>query len=71
MEKLTVAILFGGRSGEHEVSLQSARSVMDQINREKYDVFPSVSLRMGYGWLEKTHGNHCIQKTPITFYPLL
>lgn len=38
MKKLTVAILFGGRSGEHEVSLQSARSVMDQINRDKFEI---------------------------------
>jgi D-alanine-D-alanine ligase len=37
--KLRVGIIFGGRSGEHEVSLMSARSVLDVIDKEKYDVY--------------------------------
>jgi len=37
MEKLTVAILFGGRSAEHEVSLQSAKNVIDSIDKTKYN----------------------------------
>jgi D-alanine-D-alanine ligase len=36
--KIRVGILFGGRSAEHEVSLQSARNVIEAINREKYEV---------------------------------
>ena len=36
-EKLKVAVLFGGRSAEHEVSLQSAKNVIDAIDREKYE----------------------------------
>lgn len=36
MEKLTVAIIFGGKSAEHEVSLQSALSIINAIDREKY-----------------------------------
>jgi D-alanine-D-alanine ligase len=36
--KIRVAVLFGGRSGEHEVSIMSARSVLDAINPEKYIV---------------------------------
>ena len=36
--KLVVGIIFGGRSGEHEVSLMSARSVLSVIDREKYEV---------------------------------
>ena len=35
--KIRVAVLFGGRSAEHEVSLQSARNVVDAINAEKYE----------------------------------
>jgi D-alanine-D-alanine ligase len=35
--KIRVAVLFGGRSAEHEVSLQSARNVIAAIDREKYD----------------------------------
>nr|MBU2815149.1 hypothetical protein [Acidithiobacillus ferruginosus] len=37
MKKTKVAIIFGGKSAEHEVSLQSARNVFDAIDREKYD----------------------------------
>ena len=36
-KKLKVAILFGGKSAEHEVSLQSAKNVYDAINRDKYE----------------------------------
>lgn len=36
--KLRVGVLFGGRSGEHEVSLMSARSVLSALNPEKYEV---------------------------------
>jgi len=38
--KIRVGIIFGGRSGEHEISLASARSVMDAIDKGKYDVVP-------------------------------
>lgn len=40
MKKTRVGILFGGRSGEHEVSLLSAASVLQAIDRRKYDVIP-------------------------------
>jgi len=40
VKKLTVAILFGGKSGEHEVSLRSAASVLKALDREKYNVIP-------------------------------
>jgi len=40
MKKLRIGILFGGRSGEHEVSLLSAASVLNAINRKKYEVIP-------------------------------
>jgi len=40
MKKIRVGILFGGRSGEHEVSLLSAASVFNAIDKEKYDVVP-------------------------------
>lgn len=38
--KIRVGIMFGGRSGEHEVSLRSARSIMDAIDKTKYEVLP-------------------------------
>src|SRR6201993_2431106 len=40
MEKLRVGILFGGRSGEHEVSLLSAASVLNAIDKDRYEVVP-------------------------------
>src|ERR1700686_3017283 len=40
MKKLRVGILFGGRSGEHEVSLLSAASVLNAIDKDKYEVVP-------------------------------
>ncbi len=39
-KKLKIGVIFGGRSGEHEVSLESARSVMAALDREKYVVVP-------------------------------
>jgi D-alanine-D-alanine ligase len=38
--KIRVGVILGGRSGEHEVSLASARSVMDAIDEEKYEIVP-------------------------------
>jgi D-alanine-D-alanine ligase len=40
MKKLTVALLFGGKSGEHEVSLRSAASILKALDRDKYKVIP-------------------------------
>ena len=37
MKKIRVGVVFGGRSAEHEVSLQSAKNVLDALNREKYE----------------------------------
>lgn len=48
MKKLRVGILFGGRSGEHEVSLLSAASVFDAIDKNKYDVVPIGITKEGH-----------------------
>jgi len=37
-KKIRVGILFGGRSAEHEVSLQSAKNIIDAIDTNKYEV---------------------------------
>ena len=39
MSKINVALIFGGKSGEHEVSLLSTASIYKHINRDKYNVF--------------------------------
>ncbi len=49
-KKLRVGILFGGRSGEHEVSLLSAASILKAIDRKKYDVVPIGITKEGR-WL--------------------
>jgi D-alanine-D-alanine ligase len=49
-KKLRVGILFGGRSGEHEVSLLSAASILKAIDRRKFDVVPIGITKDGH-WL--------------------
>jgi D-alanine-D-alanine ligase len=50
LKKLRVAVLFGGRSGEHEVSLRSAASIMQALDQEKYEVVPIGITKQG-SWL--------------------
>ena len=49
-KKLRVGVLYGGRSGEHEVSLLSAASILKAIDRAKYDVVPIGITKQGR-WL--------------------
>jgi D-alanine-D-alanine ligase len=49
-KKLRVGILFGGRSGEHEVSLLSAASILKAIDRRKFEVVP-IGITKGGRWL--------------------
>ena len=37
-KKLKIAVLFGGKSAEHEVSLNSAKNVIDALDKSKYEV---------------------------------
>ena len=50
MKKLSVCILFGGMSPEHEVSLRSAESVLNHIDHSKYNVFP-VGITKEGDWI--------------------
>ena len=54
MEKIRVGILFGGRSGEHEVSLLSAASVLNAIDKDKYEVVP-IGITKDGRWLTAEH----------------
>ncbi len=49
-KKLRIGIIFGGRSGEHEVSLASAQAIMENLDKDKYDVVPIGITRSGT-WL--------------------
>ncbi len=50
MKKLSVCVLFGGMSPEHEVSLRSAESVLNNIDKDKYNVFP-VGITKEGNWI--------------------
>jgi len=50
MNKIRVAVFYGGRSGEHEVSLQSAASVVQNLDRERFDIVPIGIDKQGH-WL--------------------
>ncbi len=47
MRKLSVCVLFGGISPEHEVSLRSAESVLNNLDKEKYNIFPVGITKKG------------------------
>lgn len=73
-KKLRVLVLFGGRSGEHEISLRSARSVISQLDPQKYEVVP-VGITLEGRWLagEDVLGKFERRETaglvPVTFIP--
>jgi D-alanine-D-alanine ligase len=48
--KITIAVLFGGRSGEHEISLRSAASILSALHPEKYQVVP-IAIRPDGHWV--------------------
>ena len=50
MKKLSVCILFGGISPEHEVSLRSAEAVLNNLDHEKYNIFP-VGITKDGDWI--------------------
>src|SRR5215470_10917642 len=60
MKKLRVGVLFGGRSGEHEVSLLSAASVLKAINPEKYEVVPIGITKEGR-WVSPAHAEKLLR----------
>src|SRR5713226_4466011 len=47
MKKVRVAVLYGGRSGEHEVSLQSAASVINHLDRSRFEIVPVAIDKQG------------------------
>jgi len=64
MKKLRVGILFGGRSGEHEVSLLSAASVLKAIDKDKYEVVP-IGITKDGRWLTSEHAENLLEGKPI------
>jgi D-alanine-D-alanine ligase len=60
MAKVRVGILFGGRSGEHEVSLLSAASVVNAIDKTKYEVVP-IGITKDGRWLTAEHAEKLLR----------
>jgi D-alanine-D-alanine ligase len=52
--KLQIGVIFGGRSGEHEVSLMSARSMLSVLDPHRYDV-TQIAITRGGAWLTGEH----------------
>jgi D-alanine-D-alanine ligase len=63
--KVRVGVLFGGQSGEHEVSLVSARAIMDGLDPEKYDIIPIGITKQGR-WIiaADAHARLLVQADP-------
>jgi len=64
MKKIRVGILFGGRSGEHEISLLSAASVFNAIDKNKYEVVPIGITKEGR-WVTAEHAERLLQGKPV------
>ena len=62
-KKLRVGVLFGGRSGEHEISLLSAASVLNAIDKTKYDVVP-IGITKDGSWVTSTHAEALLHGKP-------
>src|ERR1700677_2604114 len=60
MAKIRVGILFGGRSGEHEISLLSAASVLNAIDKTKYEVVP-IGITKDGRWLTAEHAERLLK----------
>lgn len=62
--KIRVGILFGGRSGEHEISLLSAASVFKAIDKQKYDVVPIGITKEGR-WVTAADAERLLSGKPL------
>ncbi|AZR73051.1 D-alanine--D-alanine ligase A [Anoxybacter fermentans] len=64
-DRLKLALIFGGRSSEHEVSIMSARSIYQAINKDKYEVFPIAITKEGR-WLSPKISKKVLDDGKIT-----
>jgi D-alanine-D-alanine ligase len=63
-KKLKVGVIFGGRSGEHEVSLRSAESIINALDRNKYEVVPIAITKQGK-WLSSSEATNLLPRAVI------
>lgn len=64
-KKLRVGIIFGGRSGEHEVSLRSARSIIDAIDKKRYEIVPIAITKEGR-WLSSGEAQKLLPESVLS-----
>ena len=79
MNKLNVCVLFGGMSPEHAVSLRSAESVLNNLDTEKYNIFPVGITKEGkwflfagedYSQLPGGNWEHNVNNCPVAISPV-
>ncbi|KKP87036.1 MAG: D-alanyl-alanine synthetase A [Candidatus Roizmanbacteria bacterium GW2011_GWA2_35_8] len=59
MKKINIGLIYGGRSGEHEVSLQSAKSIYEALDKNKYNVYLIGIDKQGH-WLLGNPANYLL-----------
>lgn len=59
VKKLRVGVIFGGRSGEHEVSLRSARAVIEALDKSRYTVLP-IAINKEGKWLSPAQSSRLL-----------
>jgi len=70
-KKINLAVLFGGRSGEHEVSLMSARSVLSVLDPEKYNV-TQIGITHDGRWLSGDNAIDCFNTGKLqSLFPVM
>ena len=67
-KQLRVGVIFGGRSSEHEVSVRSAASVIEAIDRKKYEVVPIAISREGK-WLSPPDASKLLPQNAQSLLP--
>jgi D-alanine-D-alanine ligase len=67
-KKLRVGVVFGGKSGEHEISARSAASVIEAIDQKKYDVVPIAISREGK-WLGPAEATRLLSQNAQALLP--
>jgi D-alanine-D-alanine ligase len=61
-EKIRVAIIFGGKSAEHEISIISAKNVIDAINKDKYETIP-IGIDKDGSWYLNEQSNFILESS--------
>lgn len=72
MKKIKLGVVYGGMSTEHEVSISSAKSIIDNLDKEKYEIYKIFINKDGEWLLEERDGNALeILKSLDVVFPVL